>query len=145
MIRLGVDTLLNSAELKRELEGKRLALLGHPASMTGDFRHSLDALMTDPKLKLAAAFGPQHGMRGDLQDNMMETPDELDPVYGIPVFSLYGEVRRPSAPRSRIGVRRPGSSTKPAVWPSTCARKAAAMSSTLAPSRPAARRSITTR
>jgi uncharacterized protein YbbC (DUF1343 family) len=41
-------------------------------------------------------FGPQHGVRGDLQDNMMESPDFTDPIYGIPVFSLYGEVRRPT-------------------------------------------------
>ena len=47
-------------------------------------------------LNMSAVFGPQHGVRGDLQDNMMELPDFTDPTYGIPVFSLYGEVRRPS-------------------------------------------------
>ena len=46
--------------------------------------------------KLSAAFGPQHGLRGDKQDNMMESPDFIDPALGIPVFSLYGEVRRPT-------------------------------------------------
>ena len=45
---------------------------------------------------LTAAFGPQHGLRGDKQDNMMESPTFSDPVHGIPVFSLYGEVRRPT-------------------------------------------------
>jgi uncharacterized protein YbbC (DUF1343 family) len=66
--------------------------------MTSDFRHSLDALARTPGIKLTAAFGPQHGMRGEVQDNMKETPDYIDPIYKIPVFSLYGEVRRP-APR----------------------------------------------
>ena len=48
-------------------------------------------------IKLAAAFGPQHGLRGDKQDNMIELPDFYDPVHGIPVFSLYGDVRKPTA------------------------------------------------
>lgn len=96
MARLGVDVLLSSPKLISELEGRRAALLGHPASMTGDFRHSLDALMAVRGLKITAAFGPQHGMRGELQDNMQETPDYIDSIYKIPVFSLYGEVRRPS-------------------------------------------------
>lgn len=96
MIRLGIDVLLNSRELIGELRGKRVALLGHPASMTGDFRHSLDALMTVEGLKMTAAFGPQHGMRGEVQDNMQETENYTDPVYKIPIFSLYGDVRRPT-------------------------------------------------
>ena len=93
----GIDRLLTTNSLINELEGKRVALLAHPASMTSDFRHSLDALFALRKLKITAAFGPQHGLRGELQDNMMETPDTVDSVYKIPVFSLYGEVRRPSA------------------------------------------------
>ena len=47
-------------------------------------------------VKLTAAFGPQHGLRGDKQDNMVESPDFSDPVHDIPVFSLYGEVRKPT-------------------------------------------------
>jgi uncharacterized protein YbbC (DUF1343 family) len=81
--------------LQRELEGKRVALLAHPASVTPDLTHSLDALAA-AGLKLTAAFGPQHGLRGDKQDNMVESPDFNDPTLGIPVFSLYGEVRRPT-------------------------------------------------
>ena len=97
MFRFGIDCLLASAKLKSELRGKRLSLLGHPASMTSDFRHSLDALMaSDLGSQVTSAFGPQHGMRGEVQDNMMETSDYIDPVYKIPVFSLYGEIRRPS-------------------------------------------------
>jgi uncharacterized protein YbbC (DUF1343 family) len=96
MIRLGIDRLLQTPELMRELDGRRVSLLAHPASMTADFRHSLDALAGDGRVKLTSAFGPQHGMRGEKQDNMQETEDFIDPEYGIPVFSLYGEVRRPS-------------------------------------------------
>jgi uncharacterized protein YbbC (DUF1343 family) len=95
MIQFGIDRLLADAELRRPLEGKRVALLAHPASVTADLTHSLDALMY-AGLNVSAVFGPQHGVRGDLQDNMMESPDYTDPSYGIPVFSLYGEVRRPS-------------------------------------------------
>ncbi|MEY6431777.1 DUF1343 domain-containing protein [Thioalkalicoccus limnaeus] len=96
-IRLGIDRLLGEADLQRPLRGRRLALLGHPASLTGAGRHSLDALHDGPDLEVFAAFGPQHGMRGDKQDNMIETADYLDPRYRIPVFSLYGEVRYPTA------------------------------------------------
>src|SRR5580765_1685884 len=91
----GIDRLLANTELRRPLEGKRIALVAHPASVTADLTHSLDALIA-AGLNVSSAFGPQHGLKGDKQDNMVETPDEVDPVYGIPVFSLYGEVRRPS-------------------------------------------------
>jgi uncharacterized protein YbbC (DUF1343 family) len=95
-MKFGVDRLLSDPELRRDLRGRRVALLGHPASVTAGLTHSLDALAACPDIQLTAAFGPQHGMKGDLQDNMMESPDETDPVLGIPVFSLYGEVRRPT-------------------------------------------------
>ena len=95
-MKFGIDRLLSEPELRAALKGRRVALLAHPASVTADLTHSVDALMACPDLRVTAAFGPQHGMRGDLQDNMMESPDFTDPVYGIPVFSLYGEVRRPS-------------------------------------------------
>ena len=96
-MKLGIDRLLSDPQLARRLQGRRLALLGHPASVTGGCEHSLDALMGRPDLRLCAAFGPQHGMRGDKQDNMVETADITDPRHGIPVFSLYGEVRYPNA------------------------------------------------
>src|SRR3982751_6080242 len=92
----GIDRLLADPALRKPLEGKRIALLAHPASVTEDLTHSLDALVACG-LDISAVFGPQHGVRGDLQDNMMESPDFTDPTYGMPVFSLYGEVRRPSA------------------------------------------------
>jgi uncharacterized protein YbbC (DUF1343 family) len=97
MIRFGLDRFLADPALRRPLAGRRVALLAHPASVTRDLTHSLDALAALPELRLSAAFGPQHGLRGDKQDNMVESPDYLDPRLGIPVFSLYGEVRRPTA------------------------------------------------
>ncbi|MEY4931835.1 MAG: hypothetical protein RLZZ403_155 [Pseudomonadota bacterium] len=92
----GIDRLLADPALRAPLNGKRVALLAHPASVTAGLVHSLDALAALPDMRLTAAFGPQHGLRGDKQDNMMESPDFTDPVHGIPVFSLYGEVRRPT-------------------------------------------------
>lgn len=91
----GIDRLIGDVALRAPLEGKRVALLAHPASVTADLTHSVDALMA-AGVNVTALFGPQHGVRGDLQDNMMESPDFNDPVYGIPCFSLYGEVRRPT-------------------------------------------------
>ena len=95
MTLFGIDRLLADPELRRPLQGKRVALLAHPASVTKDLTHSLDALVASG-LNMSAVFGPQHGVRGDLQDNMMESPDFADPTYGMPIFSLYGEVRRPT-------------------------------------------------
>ncbi|MCG8508700.1 MAG: DUF1343 domain-containing protein, partial [Rhodospirillales bacterium] len=92
----GIDRLLAEAGLRAPLKGRRVALLAHPASVTADLTHSLDALAACGDIELSAAFGPQHGLRGDKQDNMVESADFEDPVHGIPVFSLYGEVRRPT-------------------------------------------------
>jgi uncharacterized protein YbbC (DUF1343 family) len=93
----GIDRLLSDSALRKPFAGKRVALLAHPASVTRELVHSLDALAALDGIRLTAAFGPQHGLRGDKQDNMIESPDFTDPVHGIPVFSLYGEVRRPTA------------------------------------------------
>ena len=95
-MRLGIDRLLAEGELRSPLQGRRVALLGHPASVNHIGRHSLDALMSLGGLDIRSAFGPQHGMRGDKQDNMVESDDYVDPLHGIPVFSLYGEVRYPT-------------------------------------------------
>jgi uncharacterized protein YbbC (DUF1343 family) len=96
-MKFGIDRLLDEPGLRKPLAGRRVALLAHPASVTRDLRHSLDALAASGDVQLAAALGPQHGLRGDKQDNMIESPDYLDPVHQIPVFSLYGTVRRPTA------------------------------------------------
>lgn len=95
-MKFGIDRLIEDAEVRRPLEGKRVALLAHPASVTRDLTHSMDAIAACKEINLTAAFGPQHGLRGDKQDNMIETDDFTDPVHGIPVFSLYGESRRPT-------------------------------------------------
>lgn len=95
-MKFGIDRLLADPALRKPLIGKRIALVAHPASVTENLTHSLDALAACPDLTLTAAFGPQHGLKGDKQDNMVETADELDPKLAIPVFSLYGEVRRPT-------------------------------------------------
>jgi len=95
-MKFGIDRLIAEPALQAPLLGKRVALLAHPASVTADLTHSLDALAALPGVTLSAAFGPQHGLRGDKQDNMVESPDFADPIHGIPVFSLYGEVRRPT-------------------------------------------------
>ena len=95
-MKFGIDRLLQQPALRQSLKGYRVALLAHPASVTEELTHSLDALARLPDIRLTAAFGPQHGLRGDKQDNMMESPDFNDPVLDIPVFSLYGKVRRPT-------------------------------------------------
>ncbi|MET0251045.1 MAG: DUF1343 domain-containing protein [Novosphingobium sp.] len=95
-MKFGIDRLLAEPELRRPLAGRRVALVAHPASLTEDLVHTLDALVACPDIHLTAAFGPQHGLKGDKQDNMIETVDETDRRLGIPVFSLYGEVRRPT-------------------------------------------------
>jgi uncharacterized protein YbbC (DUF1343 family) len=96
-MKFGLDRLLEEPALRKPLAGRRAALLAHPASVTRDLTHSLDALAARRDLRVVAAFGPQHGLRGDKQDNMVESPDFKDPEHGIPVFSLYGAVRRPTA------------------------------------------------
>jgi uncharacterized protein YbbC (DUF1343 family) len=96
-VKFGIDRLVEDPALRRGLAGRRVALLAHPASVTRDLVHSLDALVALGDLRVVAAFGPQHGLRGDKQDNMIESADFEDPVHGIPVLSLYGEVRRPTA------------------------------------------------
>ena len=95
-MKFGLERLLENADLRRPLVGRRVALLAHPASVTRDLTHAIDALAACPDITLTAAFGPQHGLKGDKQDNMVESPDERDSRLSIPVFSLYGEVRRPT-------------------------------------------------
>jgi uncharacterized protein YbbC (DUF1343 family) len=95
-MKVGIDRLRDEPALRKPLRGRRVALLAHPASVTRDLVHSLDVLAGLTDVSVSAAFGPQHGLRGDKQDNMVESPDFTDPIHGIPVFSLYGAVRRPT-------------------------------------------------
>lgn len=94
-MQLGIDRLLSEVALRRELAGKKLSLVAHPASVTSGLVHTLNALK-GTELNVVSAFGPQHGIKGDKQDNMIETEDAPDPEFGIPVYSLYGKVRRPT-------------------------------------------------
>jgi uncharacterized protein YbbC (DUF1343 family) len=95
-MKLGIERLLDESDLRAPLAGRRVALLAHPASVTRDLTHCIDAVARCSDIRLTAAFGPQHGLRGDKQDNMVESADFTDPVHKIPVFSLYGKVRRPT-------------------------------------------------
>jgi uncharacterized protein YbbC (DUF1343 family) len=96
-VNFGIDRLIDEPALRKPLAGKRVALLANPASVTRDLAHALDAIAAIDDIRLTAAYGPQHGLRGDKQDNMVESRDYADPVHAIPVYSLYGEVRKPTA------------------------------------------------
>ena len=95
IVGLGIERLLTAE--RPLVAGRRIGVLCNPASIDGSFRHSADVLFDDPEVTLAAIFGPQHGFRADLQDNMIETPHRRDARRQVPVFSLYSEVREPSA------------------------------------------------
>ena len=89
---LGSERLIASSRL----DGLRVGILANPASVDHRFNHIVDQLGAASDFKLAAIFGPQHGFRSDLQDNMIETPHATDPGLGVPVFSLYSETREPT-------------------------------------------------
>lgn len=93
-MKLGLEVLLSNPKMLKSLKGKKVGVVCHPASVDESLTHCLDLL--SKKIKLSCAFGPQHGVRGDKQDNMIESADFIDPVLKIPIFSLYGEVRRPT-------------------------------------------------
>lgn len=93
-MKLGVEVLLQSKTLMKSLKNQRVALVCHPASVNHELQHSFDLLIK--KLNLTCAFGPQHGVKGEKQDNMIESEDFLHPTAGIPIYSLYGQVRRPT-------------------------------------------------
>ena len=80
MMKFGIERLLADRVLQKPLAGRRVALLAHPASVAAGLTHSLDAIASLPDIKLTAAFGPQHGLRGDKQDNMVESDDYTDPA-----------------------------------------------------------------
>jgi uncharacterized protein YbbC (DUF1343 family) len=83
-------------ENRRDLLEGRLGLISNQASVDRRFRHAADLLHASPGVRLAALFGPQHGIRGDVQDNMIETGHAVDALTGLPVFSLYSETREPT-------------------------------------------------
>jgi len=89
---LGSEQLLSSSRLN----GLRVGVLANPASIDHEFRHVVDRLNHSNRYKLTAIFGPQHGYRSDLQDNMIETPHGKDRRRNVPIFSLYSETREPT-------------------------------------------------
>jgi uncharacterized protein YbbC (DUF1343 family) len=93
MVRLGTEVLLDSGRLR----GARVGIVCNHASIDGRFRHIVDRLASTDSTRLAAIFGPQHGFRSDVQDNMIETPHGEDPSRRVPVYSLYSETREPTA------------------------------------------------
>ncbi|MBN1568478.1 MAG: DUF1343 domain-containing protein [Acidobacteria bacterium] len=93
-VRPGIEVLL---EKERDLvKGKRVGAVVHPASVLSDLRHTADALAECRDFDLVSLLGPQHGARGEKQDNMIESDFYQDPDTGLPVHSLYGETRRPT-------------------------------------------------
>jgi uncharacterized protein YbbC (DUF1343 family) len=90
----GIDRLLTTD--RRLIEGRRVGLLCNPASIDAKFQHTADRIFADPDVTLAAIFGPQHGFRSDLQDNMIETPHTQDCRRKVPIYSLYSETREPT-------------------------------------------------
>lgn len=95
-MQLGIEVLLQDQNKLQYLKSKKVALLAHPASVSQKLEHSVDLLYSKIGSALNCCFGPQHGMKGEKQDNMIESDDYVDPQYNIPIFSLYGEVRRPT-------------------------------------------------
>ena len=95
VVSLGVDRLLDTD--RALIKGARVGLVCNPASVDASFRHTADRLLADPELRLAALFGPQHGFRSNLQDNMIESPHGTDARRQVPIYSLYSETREPTA------------------------------------------------
>ena len=92
-IQLGSSTLIDSGRLS----GQRVGIVCNPASIDGDFVHVVDRLAAADGVTVTAIFGPQHGFRSDVQDNMVETPHGQDGARRVPVYSLYSETREPTA------------------------------------------------
>jgi uncharacterized protein YbbC (DUF1343 family) len=93
-MKIGLESLLDSH--LRLLDGARVGLIVHPASINSRFEHAADLLFANERIKLTALFGPQHGIRGETQDNMIEWQTFHDKQTGLPAYSLYGETRKPT-------------------------------------------------
>jgi uncharacterized protein YbbC (DUF1343 family) len=94
-MRLGLDRLLDGPD-QRLIAGQRVGLVCNPASMDARFRHAVDRLAAASDWTLGAIFGPQHGFRSDLQENMIESPHAADDKRRVPIYSLYSETREPT-------------------------------------------------
>jgi uncharacterized protein YbbC (DUF1343 family) len=93
-VRLGIEKLLEDAD--HPVRGARLGLVCNQASVNHQLHHVADLLKQHPAAELRALFGPQHGIRGDVQDNMIETEHAIDRETGLPIYSLYSETREPT-------------------------------------------------
>lgn len=93
MVKTGLELFLGN--LPVALKGKRVGILCHASSITKDFSHVIDVFHGIKEFRLTAVFGPQHGLHGQTQDNMIEWQSQKHPIYKIPLFSLYGEYRKP--------------------------------------------------
>ncbi|MGH9410317.1 MAG: exo-beta-N-acetylmuramidase NamZ domain-containing protein, partial [Vicinamibacterales bacterium] len=94
MVRLGLERLIDGPD-RRLIDGRRIGLVCNPASVDSRLRHASDRL-SEGDWTLAALFGPQHGFRSDVQENMIESPHGEDARRRVPVFSLYSETREPT-------------------------------------------------
>jgi uncharacterized protein YbbC (DUF1343 family) len=94
MVITGLESIL--IDFPAKLKGKRIGILCHAPSVTKDFRHISGKFYRMKECKLAALFGPQHGIHGQTQDNMIEWQSQMHPVFDIPLYSLYGENRKPT-------------------------------------------------
>ena len=88
---------LGSSQLATRLSDCRIGLVANPASVDTSLQHITTFVSSLPHVRLAALFGPQHGFQSDVQDNMIETDHTDHPTLGVPVYSLYGETREPTA------------------------------------------------
>lgn len=93
-VKLGLEKILG--EQSSILRNSRIGLICHPASVDHDYRHAADLFSQNSDIRLTALFGPQHGVRGDVQDNMIETEHSIDKKTGVPIYSLYSETRQPT-------------------------------------------------
>jgi uncharacterized protein YbbC (DUF1343 family) len=94
-VKLGLERVLG--ERQSLLKNLRVGLICNQATVNRQFRHAADLFFEHPEIKLAALFGPQHGIRGDVQDNMVETAHMIDKLTGLPIYSLYSETREPTS------------------------------------------------
>lgn len=101
MVISGLESILN--DFPARLKGKNIGILCHAPSVTKDFEHISDIFYQRKDCRLTAIFGPQHGIHGQTQDNMIEWQSQVHPVFGIPVYSLYGKNRKP-APEMLNGI-----------------------------------------
>lgn len=92
-IKVGLDRV--EKNWPKKLKGSRVGLLAHPASINKRFEHAVKVFLESKKFTLKAIFGPQHGIRGETQDNMVEWEGFFDKESGLPVYSLYGRTRKP--------------------------------------------------